>query len=452
MNVKSLAFACCPAFLRPTFERIESSPLGYRLAKGVFWSTAGAVISRGLMLLASIWVARLLGKEIFGELGMVRSTVTMFGVFAGFGLGVTASKHVAEFAASDPTRAGRIMGISGLFAVVTGGVVAVVLIVFAPWLAEHTMSAPHLSGGLRIGAAILFLSALNGAQNGALVGFEAFKTIAKVNFWGGLASFPLMVASAYYGGLDGAIWGLALSTGFLWLLSHLALRSEAARWRIAFGLRGCMQEWPILWKFSLPAALCGVLVGPVFWACNAMLVNQPDGYGQMGVFSAADQWRLAILFVPATMSQVVLPMLSSLQGQKRHAAYFKVLKSNVAINGAVALAMAALVSFAAPWIMRSYGTGFEQGAWTLACLSLSAAFIAVNNVVGQAIMSQGRMWAGFWLNACWAAAMIASAWIFTVELRWGALGLAAAYCVSYLCHTGWVGCYAWRLLRKGSSS
>ena len=84
MTVKSFVFACCPTFLRSALDRIENSPLGYRLAKGVFWSMAGAVISRGLMLVASVLVARMLGKVGFGELGMIRSSVGMFGVFAGF--------------------------------------------------------------------------------------------------------------------------------------------------------------------------------------------------------------------------------------------------------------------------------------------------------------------------------------------------------------------------------
>ncbi|NOZ40854.1 MAG: oligosaccharide flippase family protein [Planctomycetes bacterium] len=75
---------------------------------------AGAVISRGLMLVASILVARMLGKTVYGELGMIRSTVGMFGVFAGFGLGLTATKHVAEFRESDPERAGRIVGFTEL--------------------------------------------------------------------------------------------------------------------------------------------------------------------------------------------------------------------------------------------------------------------------------------------------------------------------------------------------
>ena len=71
--------------------------MGYRLARGVFWSMAGAVISRGLMLAAWVLVARMLGKTGYGELGMIQSTVGMFGVFAGFGLGLSATKHVAEF-------------------------------------------------------------------------------------------------------------------------------------------------------------------------------------------------------------------------------------------------------------------------------------------------------------------------------------------------------------------
>ena len=76
----------CPSTLRPTLDRIEASEIGSRFAKGTIWSMAGAVISRGLMLIASIFVARMLGKTGFGELGMIQSTVGMFGVFAGFGL------------------------------------------------------------------------------------------------------------------------------------------------------------------------------------------------------------------------------------------------------------------------------------------------------------------------------------------------------------------------------
>ena len=62
----------------------------------MFWTFAGTVISRGLMFVATVAVARILGKTAYGELGMIQSTVGMFSVFAGFGLGLTATKYVAE--------------------------------------------------------------------------------------------------------------------------------------------------------------------------------------------------------------------------------------------------------------------------------------------------------------------------------------------------------------------
>ena len=56
MSLKSAFYACSPPFFRRLYQRIEASPVGYRLAKGAFWSLAGSVISRGLGLLAGIVV------------------------------------------------------------------------------------------------------------------------------------------------------------------------------------------------------------------------------------------------------------------------------------------------------------------------------------------------------------------------------------------------------------
>ena len=99
---------------------LPKDSLRARFAKGAFWSLVGVAIGQGLALAAFIVAARRLGKVGFGELGMIRSTVGMFGVFAGFGLGFTATKHVAELRTSDPNRTGRIIGLSAVAAVICG--------------------------------------------------------------------------------------------------------------------------------------------------------------------------------------------------------------------------------------------------------------------------------------------------------------------------------------------
>ena len=445
MNVSTTLNKCVPYFLRPHLDRLQASPLAYRLVRGAFWSLAGAVISRGLGLLASILVARMLGKEGFGELGIIQSTVGMFGVFAGFGLGLTATKHVAEFRAKDPAKAGRIISLSELVAVGTGATAALILFLLAPWLATHTLAAPHLAGLLRIAAIMLFLGALNGAQTGALAGFEAFKTIARLNLLAGIAAFPLMVGGVYLAGLKGAVWGLVASMGVNWLLNRMAIKDEARSAGVPFSFSGCMQEYHILWDFSVPALLASAMVGPVNWACNAMLVNQPNGYAEMGIFNAANQWYGAMLFLPGVLGQVVLPMLSEGVAVNDRARAIKTLTLSIKLNAVFVTPLLALSCIFSPLIMKSYGESFS-GTWpTLIVVLLTAGLLAVQTPVGHIIAAAGRMWTGCLMNVGWALAYIG---ITALIVNWGALGVATARAGAYLLHATWTFGFAYGMTKK----
>ena len=442
MTVKTFVLNISPGPVRRALARIEASPLGYRLARGAFWTLAGAVISRGLALISSIIIARLLGKEGFGQLGVIQGTVGMFGTFAGFGLGMTATKYVAEFRKSDPARAGRIISLSRRVAAITGSVMAVTLIVMAPWLATHTLAAPELGPILRIVAAMLFLSALTGAQSGALAGFEAFKSIAKVTLATGVLSFPLMVAGVYFGGLEGAAWALVACSAANWLLNYLVLRRETIAAGVPLRVSPSREDWKVLWSFSIPATLGGILVGPTNWVCSAILVNQPNGYAEMGLFNAASQWRTAVLFLPAAVGGIVLPILSNLRGDGDHRRYKKVLWLNVLLNGGVATLVAILAIALARPIMASYGKGFEDGALVLMVLVASAVLASVNSVVGQAIASANKMWLGLVFNSLWASVVVITT--ATLAPHFGSLGLALAICAGYAVLSGSTSLYVIR--------
>lgn len=446
ISLKSLAYACSPSSVHPFLKKIEASDVGSRLARGAFWSIAGLVISRGLMLGATVLVTRMLGQTVYGELGMIQSTVGMFGAFSGFGLGLTATKYVAEFRQSDPERAGRIIGLSGLFAMLTGGVMALGLLIFAPWLAEHTINAPHLAGILRVGAIILFINALNGAQTGALSGFEAFKTIAHVNFFVGLISFPILVCGTYLGGLTGAVWALAINLCFNWLLNHLALRKEARRYQVPFSIQNCSQEWSVLWKFSLPAFLAGSMIDPVNWACSAILVNRPDGYEEMGIFSVANQWYALLMFLPGILGSVVLPVLSEQFGQNNAKESLKTLILAIKMNLLIVTPLVLVTSIASPYIMSLYGESFRDGWPTLVVVLMTAGILAAQTSVGQIIAASGRMWIGFSMNMGWALIFVVSTLLL---VDYGSLGLASARMLSYIFHAIWTFGFATWLIRKG---
>lgn len=429
MSLEDTFYPFLPPPVKRLWNRVRGSSMGYRIAHGAFWAMTGAGLAQAMLLLTSIAIARIVGKEQFGEFGMITNTVGMFSVFAGFGLGMTATKYVAEFRSKDPEKTGRIIALSSLVSITTGVIFTVLLLFIAPWLAEKTLSAPHLAGLLRMSAAFLFFSALSGAQTGALAGFEAFRSIARISALTGFLSLPVLAGGVFLFGLPGGVIGLVATTAFTCLMNAIALRGEMRRAAIPWGYAGCAREKEVLIGFSLPTVLAGVLVNPVNWVCAAILVNQPSGYGEMGIYSAAASWQKAILFLPGCLNAIALPMLSDYFGTERHEQFGKALRYNIILNGGSALAAAFLISLASPFIMVSYGSGFAEGRLVLIILSFSAVLAALNSVAGSAIASTGRAWLGFTFNLFWGTSLLTMAY-FLVPL-YGSTGLALSVLASY---------------------
>jgi O-antigen/teichoic acid export membrane protein len=427
-SLKGIAEALCPPFLRGHKERIEASPLGYRLAKGAFWSFAGTVLSRSLSLVSSILVARMLGKVGMGELGIIQGTVGILSAFAGLGMGLTATKFVAEYREHDPQRAGAMLGLSAWVTWVSGTLMTLAMLLLAPWFAQHTLAAPHLTSLIRAGSVLLLLGSVNGAQTGALSGFEAFKTIARVNLACGLLSLPLMAGGAWWFGLRGAVWGLVGSTAANCVFSHLALRREAANAGVPFAAKLQPDQWGVLWRFSLPSVLCNIIFGPVNWACAALLVNRPNGYAEMGVLNVTMSWFNAVSFLPGVLAQVVLPLLSS-QGMEGDPSHQKsIVSAAMKINAITVIPVVIVVSCTSPFIMSCYGTGFSAGWPVLIIVVLTAGLLAVQTPAIQLITANGHMWAIFLMYLSYSLVYFG---VTCSLVTWGALGLAVARLIAY---------------------
>jgi len=410
-----------------------------RFARGAVWSLIGAVIAQAAKLAASVITARVLGREQFGEYGMIQSTVGMLGIFAGLGLGLTATKYVAEFRTRDPERAGRIIALGCAVAIVSGGLMAVCLLAFAPALAANTLNAPALAVELRITSVLLFFNALNGAQTGALSGFEAFRAIARINLGQALITFPVTVVAVLLWRLPGANWALAITAAVTCVLSQVSLRRQCKILGIRPRFSRCWAESRVLWTFSTPAFLSAALAGPAIWGANTMLVNQPGGYAEMGMYSAASQWRTAISFVPVVLAQFALPLLSNLNGERDASRYSMALRWNLVLTATAAMAVAVPVALAAPYIMRLYGRGFQQGSLLLVLSAITAVIACLNNVVGIAILSAGSVWIGCAFNGMWAAVLLAGCYRFIPTGL--SLGLAGSMLAAYIAHTVWQAVY-----------
>ena len=141
---------------------------------------------------------------------MVQSTQGLFGILAGGGLGLAATKYIAEYRAVDRARASRCYALTLLIAIVTGGVGALVLCVFAGSIAKNVLHAPHLVTELRAATGLLLFAAISGVQTGAIAGLGEFRAIALLAILRGVCLVCAMSLGIYLAGILGAVLGWCL--------------------------------------------------------------------------------------------------------------------------------------------------------------------------------------------------------------------------------------------------
>lgn len=397
-----------------------------RIRSGILWNLLATIAGRSSGLITSIIISRVLGKEGFGEFSIIQSTILSFGVFAGFGTALTATKHIAETFRTDPAKSGRILSVALFMSLAFGVLMTVTLLSAAPLIATRFLSSPELSSLLQLASISIIASALSGAQSGALAGFEGFRALSRVNIYSGIVNVIALTLGVALNGINGALWGYNIAAVLSCILGGRALKVASRGKGVFPDYRNCLREWPVLWRFSLPTMLANILVMPVTWVCNAMLVNQPGGFAEMATYNVATQWRQLMLFLPGVAAQVFLPIMSSQTGNDRqHSIRGNYLK----VNLIVALPFLVVLSICSPLIMALYGKGYVE-QWPVFVVVQMATFAQiVQSPVITSWAADGRMWTNLIANVFWSAALIFFSWTL---IKMGALGLGLALLISFL--------------------
>ncbi|WP_396165657.1 oligosaccharide flippase family protein [Flavobacterium sp.] len=297
------------------FKLLLNSPTIVRLLAGTGWSLTGEILSKGLLFLSWIIVARLLGKVGYGQFGIIRSTITMFAIFGGLGLGLTANKFVAENRSSNKLFAGQIIGMTQIFAFVSGLLLAGLILIFSNYIAITLLKAPFLENELKLTAIMLFFSSINGAQIGILQGLEAYKKLALLNAIQGVTAFPLFALGTYYFGLSGSISAFALNIIISTLLFQIVIQKELKLKGIVVYFKNIKDTISIFWSFSLPAALTGIAVSPFKWYSEALLVKF-SGFDNLGIFQAAIVISSIVIAIASTLNAPLISIAANSSGNK----------------------------------------------------------------------------------------------------------------------------------------
>lgn len=403
-----------------------------RLASGAIWGGLTTAGSRGAAVLASFFLARILGKEGFGEYGMINSTAAMIGSLAGMGIGLTVTKHVAEFRNIDPDKVGRILALSSMVTMISAMLYGGFFVLLAPLLSEKTLAAPHLAPMLQISAITVALGVVNGVQTSSLAGVEAFRVSSMISLTTSLIQTALVLIGAWQLQLKGAVVGMAAGMIITVLVTRIVVSQQWTKHKFHLHWREAFQEWRVLVHFSLPTFLTLAMIGPGYWISNALLANEPNGYSELGVFNAATQWQGAIAFLPGLIGTAMVPVMSQKIGSGDTAGSLKIMWKMMGMIACIVIPVALIVSIASPWIMAGYGSGFQSDYPVIVILCGVAVLSAVMFPTSQYVISAGLMWPAFCINAAAILVMIAASWGL---VRFGVEGLSFARLASTVFHS-----------------
>jgi O-antigen/teichoic acid export membrane protein len=182
-----------------------------------------------------------------------------------------------------------------------------------------------------------------------------------------------------------------------------------------------------LLSFSLSAFLTGLLIFPLAWGCNVLLVNQPAGYNEAALFNAANQWKILIIFLPTSLIGAFMPILSDLKTQNDRYRFRRVLLFTIQFSSAVAVIVAlGLILMARP-ILGIYGEEFLAGQMVLFIVALTGIIESFTTIMGQTMISAGAIWP--YLYRYLVCVIGIGAFAIVLVPVYLSLGLAVAYCI-----------------------
>lgn len=374
-----------------------------RLFKDSFWAVFGNGLGNALLLLAGIIIARLLGKDVYGEYGVVKTTMLYIAGFATFGLGITSTKFVAQYMTEDRNHIESIVRASLQITIIFSGLIAVALLLFASSLAEF-LDEPGMTYAFRILGLIVVCRSMTTTEAGILAGFGAFKDLAKNNVMAGIYMLITATLLTYFYGLTGAFIALLTSQALNMVLNYFSIRTECK----TISNKGNTSYFKELISFSFPIALQESSYTICNWG-GIMILTKLSTLGEVGMYSAAAQWNAIIAFVPGLLYNVVLSHLSSANDdvEKHYKTVNLMLKANLICT----LIPLIVVCVSSKWIASFYGKSFE-GLASLICLySLITIPDCCAQVFKSEFISLGRNWFMFFLRAIKDAVLLVMAYI-----------------------------------------
>jgi len=382
-----------------------------RTLSGLGWSGAAQVARQVLQFFIGVILARLLSPQEFGLIGMIIVFISFANLFSDLGLGAALIQKLDL----------EQRHLSSVFWVnIAAGIILTGIVVAAAPLIVTFYNEPALRVLTVVIALNFFIGSFNVVQNALLRKNMDFQRLARIEI---AASFFAGVLAISMALLGLGVWSLVAQSLMFTAVSVLMMWQMSA-WRPTLSLD--IEALKELLGFS--SNLLGFNLFN-YWVRNFdnILIGKFIGSSALGIYARAySLMLLPVSQISGVVSRVMFPALSIIQDDIERVKQIY-LRSTRTIAFVTFPMMIGLLVVAKPFILSVYGDKWREVIPILQIFCLTGMGQSVGTTIGWIYTSQGRTDIMLKWGIFSGIVYIIS---FVIGLRWGVIGVAAAYVLS----------------------
>lgn len=345
-----------------------------KTVKGVGWSAADAFLGQGVTFLVGLVLARLLGPEEYGLIGIVTIfTTVMLGVVdSGFSNALIRKQNVTDDDYSTLF----------VFNFAVSVLMFFLLYAAAPWISLF-FDRPELIPLIRVMGLLLIIQALSIVQNTILSRRIDFKTKTKASVISAVLSGIIGIVMAF---MDFGVWALVAQQIFRQLIYTICLWVFNKWWP---KLKICSESLSYMWGFGWKLLVSGLL-NNIWNQLYQMVVGKFYTPSTLGQYTRSEHYAS---FFSSSITQIVqrvtYPVLSEIQNEKQRmiSGYRRIIRMTMFVT---TVCMISLGAVAEPLLYCLIGPQWHEAATYLPLICISMSLYPLHAINLNMLQVQGR--------------------------------------------------------------
>jgi O-antigen/teichoic acid export membrane protein len=396
-------------------------------AKGSFHLLWGLVISTVISSISTIFIARLLGSDLYGLYGIALISPSLIGVFRDWGINSAMVRYTAQFLSENRVSEVRSILFSGIiFEIAFGMTLSAVSFALSGYLATEVFNRPEIASLIQIASISILATGLINAATAAFTGIERMELNSIMLICQSIIKTVIMITLVILGlGASGAILGYTVAIIIAGLIGLVLVWTQYKNLPKVSNFKLEIKAYiKTMLSYGAPLSVSSIIGGfqsqyysfllPIFYVTDNSAI---------GNFGIASTFVVLIGFFAAPITTMLFPAFSKLNPQKDKETLLDVFQFSVKYASLFVIPVAALVMcLAEPAVTTLFGTTYSTAPLFLALISINyvnTAFGALST--GNFISSQGKT--TFILYITLLSAAIGFPMGYILIMQFGVLGL-----------------------------